>query len=83
MAQRVSAKLSDNQRVIQTILLEYGAACRMRDVDAPVSVAFSVGSTLSIVLLDDGVSRCQRRPGRGRQITQATWMAYGVTGLHR
>jgi AcrR family transcriptional regulator len=82
VADRVSAKLADSLRVIQRVLLEQGAARHLRDVDAPVSVAFSVGSVLSLVLLDDWVFPAhQRRPGKARQIDEATRMLlYGVTG---
>jgi len=68
--------------VVRRVLLEHGAARHFRDVDAPVTVAVSVGSVLSLVLLDDWLfSPSQRRPGKARQIKEATQMLlYGVTG---
>jgi AcrR family transcriptional regulator len=82
VADRVSAKLADNLRVVQKVLLEHGAARHMRQLDAPVTVAVSVGSVLSLVLLDDWIfPHHQRRPGRSRQIDEATRMLIaGVMG---
>lgn len=78
VADRVSAKLADNLRVVQKVLLEHGAARHMRQLDAPVTVAVSVGSVLSLVLLDDWIfPHHQRRPGRARQIDEATRMLIG------
>jgi AcrR family transcriptional regulator len=78
VADRVSAKLADNMRVVQKVLLEHVAVRHMRQLDAPVSVAVSVGSVLSLVLLDDWLfPRHQRRPGRSRQIEEATRMLLG------
>jgi AcrR family transcriptional regulator len=82
VAARVSSKLADNLRTVQLVLLEHSAARRFRELDAPVTVAASVGSVLSLVLLDDWLFPSdQRRPGRSRQIEEATQMLlYGVTG---
>jgi AcrR family transcriptional regulator len=80
VADRVSAKLSDSLRVMQDVLLRHGEARRLRDVDAPVSVAVTAGSVLSLVLLDDWLfPRHQRRPGKVRQIDEtARMLLYGV-----
>jgi AcrR family transcriptional regulator len=51
VADRVSAKLSESLRVMQDVLLRHGEARQVRDVDAPVSVAVTAGSVLSLVLL--------------------------------
>ena len=82
VAKRVSGKLANNLDVVRRVLLEHSAARHFRDVDAPVTVAVSVGSVLSLVLLDDWLfSSSQRRPGKARQINEATQMLlYGVTG---
>lgn len=81
-AARVSANLGESMRVVQRVLLEHGAARHFREIDAPVTVAFSVGALLSVVLLDDWLfPPHQRRPGRARQIVEATQMLLsGVTG---
>jgi AcrR family transcriptional regulator len=80
VADRVSAKLSDSLQVMQDVLLHHGEARQLRDVDAPVSVAVSAGSVLSLVLLNDWLfPRHQRRPGRRRQIDEtARMLLYGV-----
>jgi AcrR family transcriptional regulator len=80
VADRVSGKLSDSLRVMQDVLLRHGEARQLRDVDAPVSVAVSAGSVLSLVLLDDWLfPRHQRRPGKARQIDEtARMLLYGV-----
>src|SRR5215213_4154516 len=80
VADRVSGKLSDSLRVMQEVLLHHGEARQLRDVDAPVSVAVSAGSVLSLVLLDDWLfPRHQRRPGKVRQIDEtARMLLYGV-----
>ncbi|MFE3000831.1 TetR/AcrR family transcriptional regulator [Nocardia sp. NPDC059246] len=85
VAARVSDKLADSVRGLQDVLLAHGAARRFRDVDAPVTVAFSVGSVMSLVLLDGWLfPASQRRPGKARQIEEATRMLlYGVTGEAR
>ncbi|CQD17640.1 TetR family transcriptional regulator [Mycobacterium lentiflavum] len=82
VAARVSAKLADNLRTVRLVLTEHGAARHFRELDAPVTVALSVGSVLSLVLLDDWLFPSdQRRPGRSRQIEEAVQMLlYGVTG---
>jgi AcrR family transcriptional regulator len=82
VAARVSDKLADSLRGVQDVLLEHGAARHFRDVDTPVTVAFSVGSVMSLVLLDGWLfPPNQRRPGKARQIDEATRMLlYGVTG---
>ena len=82
VATRVSGKLANNLGVVSRVLLEHGAARHFRDVDAPVTVAVSVGSVLSLVLLDDWLfPPSQRPPGKARQIKEATQMLlYGVTG---
>jgi AcrR family transcriptional regulator len=82
VATRVSGKLASNLGVVRRVLLEHSAARHFRDVDAPVTVAVSVGSVLSLVLLDDWLfSPSQRRPGKARLINEATQMLlYGVTG---
>lgn len=81
-ASRVSEKLANNLGLVRRVLLEHSAARHFRDVDAPVTVAFSVGAVLSMVLLDDWLfSPAQRRPGRARQIKEASRMLlYGVAG---
>jgi AcrR family transcriptional regulator len=80
VADRVSAKLSESLRVMQDVLLRHGEARQLRDVDAPVSVAVTAGSVLSLVLLDDWLfPRHQRRPGKVRQIDEtARMLLYGV-----
>jgi AcrR family transcriptional regulator len=82
VAGRVSGRLADNMRVMQKVLLQHGEARHLRDVDAPVSVAMTVGSVLSLVLLDDWLfPPHQRKPGKARQIEEATRMLlYGVLG---
>ncbi|ORW99944.1 hypothetical protein AWC29_26660 [Mycobacterium triplex] len=82
VAARVSSKLADNLRSVQLVLTEHGAARHFRELDAPVAVALSVGSVLSLVLLDDWLFPSdQRRPGKSRQIEEAVQMLlYGVTG---
>jgi AcrR family transcriptional regulator len=82
VAERVSAKLADNLRTVQLVLQEHGAARHFRELDAPVTVAMSVGSVLSLVLLDDWLFPSdRRRPGRDRQIEETVQMLlYGVTG---
>ncbi|MFZ0715812.1 hypothetical protein [Mycobacterium sp.] len=82
VAKRVSSKLADNPRTVQLVLQEHGAARHFRELDAPVTVAVSVGSVLSLVLLDDWLFPSdQRRPGRSRQIEETVQMLlYGVTG---
>lgn len=82
VATRVSGKLASNLSTVRRVLLEHSVARHFRDVDAPVTVAVSVGSVLSLVLLDDWLFPAnQRRPGRARQINEATQMLlYGVTG---
>ena len=85
VAGRVSAKLAETLGTVQKVLLEHGAARAFRELDAPVTVAVSVGSVLSLVLLDDWLfPPHQRRPGKARQIEEATRMLlYGVTGRDR
>jgi len=85
VAERVSAKLADTLRVVLDVLVEHGGARRFRDVDAPVTVAVSVGSVLSLVLFDDWLFPAhQRRPGKARQIEEATQMLlHGVVGRER
>ena len=82
VAARVSSKLADNLRIVQLVLREHGAARHFRELDAPVTVAVSVGSVMSLVLLDDWLFPSdRRRPGRSRQIEEAVQMLlYGVTG---
>jgi AcrR family transcriptional regulator len=82
VAARVSSKLADHLRTVQLVLREHSAARHFRELDAPVTVALSVGSVLSLVLLDDWLFPSdQRRPGRSRQIEEAVQMLlYGVTG---
>jgi AcrR family transcriptional regulator len=82
VATRVSRKLADNLRAVQVVLQEHGAARHFRELDAPVTVAVSVGSVLSLVLLDDWLFPSDvRRPGRSRQIEETVQMLlYGVTG---
>jgi AcrR family transcriptional regulator len=82
VATRVSGTFANNLGVVRRVLLEHGAARHFRAVDAPVTVAMSVGSVLSLVLLDDWLfSPNQRRPGKSRQIKEATQMLlYGVAG---
>jgi AcrR family transcriptional regulator len=85
VAERVSAKLAETLRVVQHVLGEHGGVRRFRDVDGPVTVAVSVGSVLSLVLLDDWLySGHQRRPGKARQIEEASQMLlHGVIGCDR
>jgi hypothetical protein len=82
VAARVSSKLADILRTVETVLREHGAARHFRELDAPVTVAVSVGSVLSLVLLEDWLFPSdRRRPGKGRQIEEAVQMLlYGVTG---
>jgi AcrR family transcriptional regulator len=82
VATRVGAKLANSLGLVRRVLLEHGAARHFRTVDAPVTVAVAVGSVLSLVLLDDWLfSHNQRRPGKARQIQEATQMLlYGVAG---
>ena len=82
VAARVSSKLADNLLTVQLVLQEHGAARHFRQLDAPVTVAVSVGSVLSLVLLDDWLFPSdRRRPGKSRQIEEAVQMLlYGVTG---
>jgi AcrR family transcriptional regulator len=84
VAARVGAKLASNLGVVRRVLLEHGAAREFRAVDGPVTAAVSVGAVLSLVLLDDWLFPAgQRRPGRARQIQEATQMLlYGVLGTH-
>jgi AcrR family transcriptional regulator len=82
VAGRVSEKLADHLGTVQKVLLHHGEMRQLRSLDTPVSVAVAVGSVLSLVLLDDWLfpSR-QRRPGRTRQIEEATQMLlFGVLG---
>jgi AcrR family transcriptional regulator len=81
-AARVSGQLADNLRAVQLVLREHAAARHFRELDAPVTVAMSVGSVLSLVLLDDWLfPPDRRRPGRDRQIEEVVQMLlYGVTG---
>jgi AcrR family transcriptional regulator len=85
VASRVNGKLAENLLVIQHVLRDHAVARHFRDVDAPVTVAVSVGSVLSLVLLDDWLfPPAQRRPGKARQLEEATRMLlYGVTGPDR
>lgn len=82
VATRVSEKLANNLSTPRRVLLEHSEARHFRNLDAPVSIAVSVGSVLALVLLDDWVfSPDQRRPGKIRQINEVTQMLlYGVTG---
>jgi AcrR family transcriptional regulator len=82
VAERVSGKLADNLRTVQSVLREHGAARGFRELDAPVTVAVSVGSVLSLVLLDDWLFPSdRRRPGKSRQVEETVQMLlYGVTG---
>jgi AcrR family transcriptional regulator len=82
VAERVSGKLADNLRTVQLVLQEHGAARHFRELDAPVTVAVSVGSVLSLVLLDDWLFPSDlRRPGKSRQFEETVQMLlYGVTG---
>jgi len=82
VAERVSDRLADHLGIMQKVLLQHREARQLRDVDAPVTVAVSVGTVLSLVLLDDWLfPPNQRRPGKARQIEEATQMLlYGVTG---
>ncbi len=82
VAERVSGRLADSLRSVQEVLVEHGVARGFRELDVPVTVPFSVGSVLSLVLFDDWLfPPSQRRPGRARQIDEATRMLlYGVTG---
>ena len=85
VADRVTAKLAETLGAVQRVLLEHSAARRFREIDAPVTVAVSVGSVLSLVLFDDWLFPPQkRRPGKARQIDEATLMLlYGVSGADR
>jgi AcrR family transcriptional regulator len=82
VAARVSSKLADILRTVETVLREHGAARHFRELDPPVTVAVSVGSVLSLVLLEDWLFPSdRRRPGKGRQIEEAAQMLlYGVAG---
>ena len=82
VATRVGGKLANNLDVVRRVLLEHGAARHFRTGDAPVTVAVSVGSVLCLVLLDDWLfAPGKRRPGKARQIKEATQMLlYGVAG---
>ena len=82
VAARVSSKLADILRTVELVLRGHGAARHFRELDAPVTVAVSVGSVLSLVLLDDWLFPSdRRRPGKNRQIEEAVQMLlYGVTG---
>jgi AcrR family transcriptional regulator len=82
VATRVGGKLANSLGIVRRVLMEHGAARHFRTVDAPVTVAVSVGSVLSLVLIDDWLySPDQRRPGRSRQIKEASQMLlFGVMG---
>ncbi|MBB3602492.1 AcrR family transcriptional regulator [Mycolicibacterium sp. BK556] len=82
VAARVGGKLAGHLGLVRRSLLEHGEARHFRNLDAPVSVAMAVGSVLSLVLIDDWLfAPDQRRPGKTRQIREATQMLlYGVTG---
>jgi hypothetical protein len=62
--------------------LHQSEAREWRGLDTPVSVAVAVGSVLSLVLLQDWLFPShRRRPGKTRQIEEATRMLlYGVLG---
>jgi AcrR family transcriptional regulator len=75
VATRVTRRLADHLRVMQSVLLHHAEARQLRGLDVPVSVAVSAGSVLALVLLDDWVfPSTQRRPGRDRQIEELTQM---------
>lgn len=82
VATRVGGKLANSLGIVRRVLVEHGAARHFRALDAPVTVAVSVGSVLSLVLIDDWLySPDQRRPGKGRQIKEASQMLlFGVMG---
>jgi AcrR family transcriptional regulator len=82
VATRVGGKLASSLGIVRSVLLAHGAARHFRKLDAPVTVAVSVGSVLSLVLIDDWLfSPDQRRPGKARQIEEATQMLlFGVMG---
>jgi hypothetical protein len=81
VAARVSDKLADSLRGVQDVLLEHGAARHFRDVDTPVTVAFSVGSVMSLVLLDGWLfPPNQRRPGKARETpARYAWLNASAT----
>jgi AcrR family transcriptional regulator len=80
VAGRVSERLADRLEAMQKVLRHQAAARQLRGLDSPVSVAVAVGSVLSLVLLDDWLfPPHRRRPGKARQIDEATQMLlYGV-----
>jgi AcrR family transcriptional regulator len=80
VAGRVSESLADRLEAMQIVLRHQAAARQLRGLDSPVSVAVAVGSVLSLVLLDDWLfPPHRRRPGKARQIDEATQMLlYGV-----
>ncbi len=82
VAERVSAKFGEGMLEFQSLLLAQKAAGDFREMDGPVTVAVAVGSVMSLVLLDDWLfPPNRRRPGKARQIEEATKMLlYGVTG---
>lgn len=82
VAARVAEKVANQLGLVRRVLLEHAEARHFRTVDAPVTVALAVGSVVSLVLIDDWLfPASQRRPGKARQIREATQMLlYGVAG---
>jgi AcrR family transcriptional regulator len=80
VAGRVSERLADRLGAMEKVLRHQAEARQLRGLDTPVSVAMTVGSVLSLVLLDDWLfPPHRRRPGKARQIEEATQMLlYGV-----
>jgi len=80
VAARVSDRLAGRLGVMEQVLLHQAEARQLRGLDTPVSVAMTVGSVLSLALLDDWLfPPHRRRPGKARQLDEATQMLlYGV-----
>lgn len=81
VATSVSARFSEQLRIMRDLLLEHGGARHWSGIDPPATVAVAVGSVLAMVMLDDWIFPTgERRPGRARQIDELTQMLlHGVS----
>lgn len=81
VAASVSARFSEQLRIMRDMILEHGGARHWSGIDPPATVAVAVGSVLAMVMLDDWIFPTgERRPGRARQIEELTQMLlHGVS----
>lgn len=82
VASVVAQQFTESLLVMRRVLLTQGDARHYEKLDPPLTVAVSVGSILSLLVMPDWLfPSFERRPSRARQIEELTQMLlYGVSG---